>query len=307
MTDWVLLAAATVVPLLALLMAMRMALVRPTLDRRLSPYIQGHDSRSGPSEPEQRPFSRRVLAPLAMGLARAAGRFMPGRARSRLQARLDAAGAPGGLSAGAMWTLSLGLAVAFGMLGAAAIFIFGIAPSAPLALAALALMVIGSRLPGLWLSRRVKARRRQIQRALPDALDLIVVSVEAGLGLDAALAKVTEKMPGPLAQELNRALEDIRLGHSRKRALSDMAERVGVSELRQFVAAVVQTMEIGGDLADVLRIQAESARNRRRQSAQEQAMKAPVKMVFPLVLLVFPSLFIVLLAPAALRAIELFF
>jgi tight adherence protein C len=247
-----------------------------------------------------------VLVPLAGTAAGAAARFVPVRAQSRLQARLEAAGHPADLTPGVLTALGLLLAALLGLSPLAFGALAGVDLSPELALTGVALAVLGSRLPSFWLSRRIGQRKRTIQRELPDALDLIVVSVEAGLGLDAALAKVTERTRGPLATELGHALEDIRLGRSRKQALVDAAARSQVPEFRQFVAAIVQTMEVGGDLGDVLRIQAETARVRRRQHAQEQAMKAPVKMVFPLVLLVFPSLFIVLLAPAALRALEIF-
>ena len=202
-----------------------------------------------------------------------------------------------------MWTIGLGLGGLFATLFGGVVAVSGAGLSAGAFVAMTGMGVLGSRLPNLWLSRRVTQRRRAVQLELPDALDLIVVSVEAGLGLDAALAKVTQKLPGALASELGRALEDIRLGLTRKQALTEMARRVDSPELRQFVAAVVQTMEIGGDLGAVLRVQAESARIRRRQRAQEQAMKAPVKMIFPLVFLVFPSILIVVMVPAALRAL----
>ena len=305
MPGWIIVAVVGI-SLLSLLAALRLALARPPLTRRLASY------RHLPVAPDSRDrrahasFGRRVVAPLAGTVAGSAVRFMPSRARSRLQARLDAAGNPGGLTSSMLSVLSLLLTVLCGLLVPAVAAILGVGMSPMLAIATFALALLGSRLPGFWLSRRVGRRRRMIRRELPDALDMIVVSVEAGLGLDAALARVTEKTRGPLAADLHRALEDIRLGRSRKQALVEAAERSQVPEFRQFVAAVIQTMEVGGDLGDVLRIQAETARTRRRQRAQEQAMKAPVKMVFPLVLLVFPSLFIVLLAPAALRALEIF-
>lgn len=166
--------------------------------------------------------------------------------------------------------------------------------------------LLGWRLPEVWLVRRIATRQRQIVRALPDALDLLVICVEAGYGLEAALAQVARRMRGPLAEEIGRTLQAMALGKRRREALRDLAARTGVADLQSFVVALLQADQLGVSIAPVLRAQAETLRLRRRQRAEEQAAQAAVKMLFPLVLLIFPALLIVILGPAALRLIEFF-
>jgi len=162
----------------------------------------------------------------------------------------------------------------------------------------------GGRLPINWLRRKAAARQGKIQRALPDTLDLITVSVEAGLGLDAALAKVVEKTRGPLRDEFGRVLQEVGLGKVRRIALRDMSSRVDVADLTSFVSAIVQADQMGLGVAEVLRAQAEEVRLKRRQRAEETAMKAPVKMLFPLVCFIFPAMMTVMLGPAVYRIYE---
>jgi tight adherence protein C len=162
----------------------------------------------------------------------------------------------------------------------------------------------GGRLPINWLRGKAAARQAKIQRALPDTLDLITVSVEAGLGLDAALSKVVEKTRGPLRDEFGRVLQEISLGKVRRVALKDLAARCDVQDLTSFVNAIVQADQMGLGVAEVLRAQADEVRLRRRQRAEETAMKAPVKMLFPLVAFIFPAMMTVLLGPAIWRIYE---
>jgi tight adherence protein C len=160
-------------------------------------------------------------------------------------------------------------------------------------------LLVGFMFPDLWLTSRVNRRQKGVFRAMPDALDLLTICVEAGLGFDAAMAKVQEKWDNELALEFGRVIQEIRLGKLRRDALRDMAERAGVAELTSFVAAVIQSEQLGVSLAKVLRIQSDQMRVRRRQMAEEEAHKAPIKMIFPIALLIFPSILIVLLGPAA--------
>jgi len=139
---------------------------------------------------------------------------------------------------------------------------------------------------------------------MPDALDLLTICVEAGLGLDAAMSKVAEKWDNELSQAFGRAIREIQLGKERREALRDMAERIGIPEMTSFVAALIQTETLGVSMAKVLRIQSEQMRLKRRQRAEEEAHKAPIKMLMPLVGLIFPTLFIILLTPAALRLMK---
>jgi tight adherence protein C len=153
-------------------------------------------------------------------------------------------------------------------------------------------------LPQFVLSKRIQQRQETILLALPYAIDILSISVEAGMGFDAGVGYTMRKIKGPLAEEFAKTLNEIRLGKPRLEALEDLGNRTGVDELKTFVTAVVHASRLGGSITNTLRIQADSMRVRRRQRAQEQAMKAPVKMVFPLVLFIFPALFVVILGPA---------
>jgi tight adherence protein C len=158
--------------------------------------------------------------------------------------------------------------------------------------------VIGFFMPFYLIKSRARARQSTIIKSLPDAFDLITTCVEAGLGLDAALARVAEKVHGPFADELSRSLRDVALGKTRRDSLKELGERTGVPDLIQFTNAVIQAEAMGSSVGQVLRVQAEQLRVARRQRAEEAAYKAPVKMLFPLVLFIFPTLFIVILGPA---------
>jgi tight adherence protein C len=158
--------------------------------------------------------------------------------------------------------------------------------------------LLGYRLPYGYIQGKAKARQNEIRKALPFTLDLISISVEAGMALDGAMAIVMEKSTGPMADELSLTLREIRLGKGRNEALTDMANRVGLEELKSFITAVTYIARLGGSLVDVIRIQAQAMRIKRRQRAEEKAMKTPVKIMIPLVFFIFPSMFIVILGPA---------
>jgi tight adherence protein C len=164
--------------------------------------------------------------------------------------------------------------------------------------------LLGYRLPFGYVQGKAQARQHEIRKALPFTLDLISISVEAGMALDGAMAIVQEKSTGPMADELGLTLREIRLGKGRNEALVDMGDRIGVEELKSFVTAVTYIARLGGSLVDVIRIQAQAMRIKRRQRAEEKAMKTPVKIMIPLVLFIFPSMFIVILGPAAITMIE---
>ncbi len=160
-------------------------------------------------------------------------------------------------------------------------------------------MAIGYFMPDLWLSSKISARQKAVFRGLPDALDLLTICVEAGLGFDAAMRKVNQKWENELALEFGRVIQEIALGKLRREALRDMADRLDVAEFTSFVAAVIQSEQLGVSMAKVLRIQSDQMRVRRRQMAEEEAHRAPIKMIFPIALLIFPSIMMILLGPAA--------
>lgn len=160
---------------------------------------------------------------------------------------------------------------------------------------------VGFRLPDIWLGAKIKARQKEIQLVLPDTIDLISISVEAGLGLIAAIQRISERFPNALSEEFLRTLQEVRLGRAQGEALRDMARRVDVPDLSSLLTAMVQAEQLGLAISNVLTVQSERLRQRRAQRAREAAQKAPIKMTFPLVLFIFPALFIVILGPALIR------
>jgi tight adherence protein C len=156
-------------------------------------------------------------------------------------------------------------------------------------------------IPHLMLTSRITRRQNEVRKAMPDALDLLTICVEAGLGFEAALAKVSEKWENELSLAFARMIREVQLGKVRRDALKDMADRLGLPEMTSFVAAIIQSEQLGVSLAKVLRIQSDQMRVKRRQRAEEQAHKAPVKMIIPMALLIFPSIMIIILTPAAIQ------
>lgn len=165
-------------------------------------------------------------------------------------------------------------------------------------------IALGILFPNMILNKKVIERQKKIRNSLPDVLDLLTVSVEAGLGFDAALAKVVDKMPGPLADEFDNVLQELKVGKQKRESLRDMADRVCIDDLTTFIGAVIQADQFGVSIGNVLRIQSEHMRQKRRQRAQEKAMKAPVKMLIPMILFIFPTIFIVLMGPVVIRVMN---
>ena len=246
----------------------------------------------------QQPFLERTIRPLAGRLAGTTSRFTSSSFTSRTEKNLAMAGNPGDLRV-ADW---LGIKAISAVLFAIVFFlVFNFLLNTGF-LMAIALgaagLVVGYIFPEFWLGRRVKARQHAIVLQLPDALDLLTISVRAGLGFDAALAKVVEKMQGPLVDEFRRALAEVRVGKARRDALRDIVPRTEVPALTNFIGAIIQAEQLGVSISKVLQVQSEQLRIERRQRAEEMAAKAPIKMLFPLVGCIFPSLFIVILGPA---------
>ena len=251
------------------------------------------------------PFSDRVLRPAISKLLDFFGRLTPQRNLRELQHRLELAGRPYG------WTVVnfVGLrVVAALLLGALGFMVTLLADLSFLQrlLLALALGGLGYFLPIVWLGRRTRERQSALLRALPDGLDMLNICVGAGLGFDAALSRVSEQWQTPLADEFNRVVAEIRLGKTRRQALLDLARRTEVMELENFVATIVQADQLGVSIAKVLRTQAEQMRILRRQRAEEQARQASIKLLFPLVFMIFPSLLAVLLGPAIPKILSAF-
>lgn len=247
------------------------------------------------------PFTQRILVPIVQRGANLVTRLTPAHMLETTRHKLEMAGRPGNLGAAEFMAIRFFGAVAFGGLS---FFLFHRAAPQYQFLFPPLMTVLGFFFPVIWLSTRISSRQSEVVKALPDALDLLTICVEAGLGFDAAVAKITEKWDNQLAMEFGRCLQEMHLGKLRREALRDMADRVDVTDVSTFVAAVIQADQLGVSMAKVLRIQSDQMRLRRRQRAEQKAHQAPIKMLFPMVFLIFPALFIVLLGPAVLTIME---
>jgi tight adherence protein C len=250
------------------------------------------------------PFSQRVLLPLMQQVAKVTTSFTPQQALERTQRMLDLAGNPSGLTPSVMWTMRF-----ISLIGVAGLMILTFARRSPtmLVLGGVVGAVIGFMLPQMWLSSRVTRRQQAVIRALPDALDLMSIAVEAGLGFDQAMTQVSTKWDNELALAFGRVIREIQLGKTRREALHSMADSVDVPDVTSFTAAIIQADQLGVSIARVLKIQADQMRIKRRQRAQEKAQQAPIKMMIPLVTLIFPSIWLVILGPAAVNLFKTFF
>lgn len=252
-----------------------------------------------------KPFSERVLTPSLSRLTALGRRFTPGGQISRIRHRLELAGNP------PRWDVDRVLA--FKMLGLIVGFVVGVAvptllSASPLTVmgVTIALVTAGYFAPNIVLHQIAYNRREQMRRELPDALDLLTISVEAGLAFDAALSQVARNTTGPLAEELFRVLQEMQIGLGRPDAMRALGDRTDLPELRGFVTAMVQADSFGIPIASVLRVQAREMRVKRSQRAEELAQKVPVKILFPLIFCILPSLFVVILGPAAISIINSF-
>ena len=270
--------------------------------RRASSYGR---SRGRSTLPGQENFRRRAVEPLLTGLARGVLRASPKASVESIGLKLLAAGLGRTVTPTAFLAakaLLAGLGVPVGVsLGATA----GKAAGGVL-LFALMFAAIGFFLPDALVTMRARGRKDRIRAELPDALDLLAVSVEAGMGFDGAIQKLAEHMEGPLVEEFALMLGEVRIGESRENALKKMAERVAIPEVSAFTRSIVQADQLGISLGRILRVQAADTRMRRQSAAEEKAMKAPIKMLFPTVIFIFPAMFIVILGPAFLNLSKFF-
>ena len=250
----------------------------------------------------QQPFSQRVIVPLLQRIGEMSTSITPQKVLQDTTTKLEIAGNPGRIDASTFLASRFVVALLFGSI------LFMVSLLAPVKwplgqtfLVVTIFVVLGFFFPQLWLQTRINARQKDVRKAMPDALDLLTICVEAGLGFEAAMSKVSEKWENELSLALLRAIREIQLGKSRRDAMRDMAERIGIAEMTSFVAAIIQSEILGVSLAKVLRIQSDQMRVKRRQRAEEEAHQAPVKMILPLAFLIFPSIFIILLTPAGIQ------
>ncbi len=279
---------------------------RDTLSRRLAEYAERGEVTSLEEIELSQPLMERVVYPMAQRFGEIAQRFTPQNAITETRRQLEMADAPRWLEP----TVFLASRLIFGLgLGALMFFVFSLSPTtSPFALTSMLIIggsiFIGFFLPNMMLNRNVRRRQTSVMKAMPDAMDLLTICVEAGLGFDAAMRKVVEKWDNDLARAFARVLQEIQLGKLRREALRDMADRLGVDEINTFVAAVIQSEQLGVSMARVLRVQSDAMRVKRRQRAEENAQRAPVKMLMPMAFLIFPTIMIILLGPAILQIIR---
>ncbi len=249
-------------------------------------------------------FRQRVLSPATASLAGFALRLNPRVTLESISYRLMAAGMGRTLTPTTFLALKAAGLIGGGVIG----FTLGIAFAGATIgfLGGVALGCVGFIVPGFIVSRRARARRDEMRAQLPDALDLLAVSVEAGLAFDGAVAKLTEHMDGALAEEFSHTLGEMRIGESRQDALKKLADRANTPEISSFARAIIQADQLGISLGRLLRVQASETRLKRQAAAEEKAMKAPIKMLFPTVVFIFPAMFVVILGPAMLNLLTVF-
>jgi len=275
------------------------------LEDRLAEYAARGETVSLEEIELSQPFSQRIIMPIAKKMGEFVMRFTPQNSINSMARKLEMAGNPGNMDPAVMFALRF-VGIPLG-----AIFIILDSIAAPGSfmdgkglMIGIPAAILGFYLPDLYLQSKIDKRQKEIRRGMPDGLDLLTICVEAGLGFDAAMSKLYEKWDNELGRAFGRVVREIQLGKLRREALRDMADRLGVSEMTSFVAAVIQSEQLGVSMAHVLRIQADQMRIRRRQLAEEEAHKAPIKMLLPMALFIFPALCIVLMTPAFLILIE---
>ncbi len=250
-------------------------------------------------------FGARIIVPVVAGASKIARRVTPIDARDRLARRLLLAGSPTGWDAERVLAFKIISLVGAVILGVFVTTVLGLSPFIRIVLIGL-LAFVGFVAPDSVLNRRVEERQREILRTLSDTLDLLTISVEAGLSLNAAIAQVVQNVPGVLSAEFARMLQEIQLGVPRADAFRNLAERTDVEELNSFALAMIQADVFGVSIANVLRTQAQQLRIKRRQRAEAKAQQTPVKIVFPLILCILPALFVVIVGPGAIQIWESF-
>ena len=265
------------------------------LDARLAVYEAPEANQTLDQIELSRPFSDRVLRPFFDRIGRRLAALQPRDRAQKMQVMIDLAGRPLGINAASLMAIQLVLAVVLGLACVGLALLLNLTWWLGLLFGA----VFGYIAPQYLLKRTVSARQKEITLALPNSLDLLTISVEAGLGFDAALNRVVEKFDNALSREFAFVLNEIRLGRPRQEALEEMGKRSGVPELNAFIQALVQSDQLGVGIARVLRIQSDELRRRRRQRAEAKAQQASLKMLFPMVGCIFPTLFVILLGPPA--------
>jgi tight adherence protein C len=299
---WIFIGIIVVLAVALVVVGMRNRQDQTPLDDRLAEYISRGEEISLEEIELSQPIIERVIVPIVQKIGELTERFTPQNAIEDTERKLELAGNPPGIDPTIFWAARFIAAIGVGGL---LLFVFSMGSmdwtwGRKLLLIGI-FSVIGFFMPQLLLQSKINSRQEMIRKSMPDALDLLTICVQAGLGFDAAMSRVAEKWEDALADEFDRCLREIQLGNVRRVALRNMADRIGITEMTSFVAAIIQSEQLGVSMAKVLRIQSDQMRTRRRQTAEEKAQQAPVKMLFPMALLIFPSIMIILLGPAGLQ------
>lgn len=266
------------------------------IKKRIKLIVEGEEKKHEEEE-LNKPFKERIITPFLGKLSQIFLKFMPKSQKDSIKNKLNLAGNPYGIKPHEFSGIQYLMGILFAVISIAVIVFVGITTTA-LFIIPIVSAIIGYSIPQVYLKVRAQKRQKEIDKNLPGIVDLLTVSVESGLGFDAALARVTSKTKGVLSEEFNIALHEIKMGKPRREALRDMVKRAKTDNLANFISAVLQADGLGVSMSQMLRIQSETMRIKRRQKAEEEAMKAPVKMIFPMVFFIFPCIFIVLLGPA---------
>lgn len=278
------------------------------LQERLADYVDATEVKANLEEIEMSvPFTQRVILPLMEQIANFTTQFTPQETLNKTQRLINLAGNPSGITPSILWVMRFAAAIGLGFL---LLLVFRITGQKSLfvILGGVGGAVFGFVMPAMWLQSKVTRRQDQIIKTLPDALDLMSICVEAGLGFDQAMSKVHEKWDeNELALAFGRVIREIQLGKTRREALRNMADNIDVADITTFTGAIIQADQLGVSISKVLKIQADQMRIKRRQRAQEKAQQAPVKMMIPMVIFIFPTIWMVLLGPAIIQVYRIFF
>jgi tight adherence protein C len=302
---WIIIGIVLIGAVILVIIGLRMPQAADPLEARLIEFAESGKPATLEQIELSQPFVERIIYPIARKLGELALRFTPQNAIQDISVKLERAGSPAGLDP----TLFFAFRICGLALGGIFIFLSQVAPKDSFLvgrglLLAIPTSIFGFYMPDLILSSSITRRQKSIRKAMPDALDLLTICVEAGLGFDAAMSKVYEKWDNELGRAFGRVIKEIQLGKLRREALRDMSDRLGLAEMTSFVAAVIQSEQLGVSMANVLRIQSDQMRVKRRQLAEEEAHKAPIKMLLPMAMLIFPSICIVLMTPAVLTILR---
>ncbi|MGB2962606.1 MAG: type II secretion system F family protein [Anaerolineales bacterium] len=299
---WIFLGIIVTLAVILVIVGLRSRQEETPFDERLNEYISRGEEVTLEEIELSQPITERVIVPIIQKIGEITERFTPQNAIEQTEKKLELAGNPPGIDPTIFWASRFIAAIG---VGGILLLVFSMGSidwtwGRKLLLTGV-FSIIGFYMPQLLLQSKITTRQDTIRKSMPDALDLLTICVQAGLGFDAALSRVAEKWEDALADEFNRCLREIQLGNVRRVALRNMADRIGIAEMTSFVAAIIQSEQLGVSMAKVLSIQSDQMRVRRRQIAEEKAQQAPIKMLFPMALLIFPSILIILLGPAGLQ------